>query len=498
MIEGGFGFGAGFCGGKEFDLDDVVGVLDVGVGAMSNGRQVVAGRDDRLRVEETGGELDVVAGRSHDDRQGRTVQLDLEGLFRGQPVVAAFTRLVGPPMDAHTGRGLHGGSLGGPGRRNKRAVRLSRRARWWRAGAIRCGVGLWIALGWVVAGAGCGARGGRAARLGRPPAVPTTELPARAVLEVGPFIDARTGADRDDASGRYRYRGRDYRGVGLDGLVPRDPAPVTEWVSAYAETAALFSVVRRRQRPAQATQAWTLSGRIRRLRGYVSEAADTGPPEALAEVWLQDVALSDPSGRVRLVQDVGWTEQRAVPAGTSPEAVLTEALQRGFDRYFSEFRRWRRWTVPSDSMPPVAGAEALARVLPEGFRLGPAKTQRPAGRCGRGRCEALRWSDPKSLFFHRALGPHRDGGLLWRCDAPWQVDPRADFPAEHLGRAADGAYWYDWSLGRTRWKGRRSLLRRVIGAPSEAGRAPVLRGPDDASCGVRQARDTLLHRPGGG
>ena len=71
------------------DVEDVVGVeaLVGRAGAVPRRDDVLRGRDDALRHEEPGRELDVVAGRPHGDGERPSADADLEGLLRGEDVL---------------------------------------------------------------------------------------------------------------------------------------------------------------------------------------------------------------------------------------------------------------------------------------------------------------------------------------------------------------------------------------------------------------------------
>jgi hypothetical protein len=74
--------------GREGDVEHVVGVEALGRGARTVARRevLVAGRDHALGDEEPRGEIEVVPGGAHGDREGSPAHADLEGLLDGQGV----------------------------------------------------------------------------------------------------------------------------------------------------------------------------------------------------------------------------------------------------------------------------------------------------------------------------------------------------------------------------------------------------------------------------
>jgi hypothetical protein len=321
-------------------------------------------------------------------------------------------------------------------------------------------------------------------------AVPSRASPAHPLrVAIVPLADARDAREAPDEDGLYLYNGLSYRGTDLGALAGDPMAQVTEVLARHLAQARVFAQVILVLTSEQAPEAdLVLTGKLRRLRGYV-EAAPPGkesgrPPEerqVLAEALLEDLELRPRQGGPRIRLDVGWSvvdTRRVAPDGVEPNpwVLASEALRVALDDLTREltaadlsgaFEVQERVQL---DLPPVATASAavfgrLPEAPPPGWRAVRTSTAaQPDGWRGQPGCAQVVLQAQQSLRFSRSLGPYRPEVSLWACPQALHLsfDARSDFPARLLGHA--GGRWYlSRAVGKTNWPDAEAQIAQHLG-----------------------------------
>ncbi len=318
-----------------------------------------------------------------------------------------------------------------------------------------------------------------------------------------PFDDARLPTEPPDADGRYVFRRREYLGTALENLAGRPVDRVTEVLARHLAKRRMFAqIVLVRDRSQAPDADLILSGKIRRLRGYVEAEPppkDSGrrPNErmVLAEVVLKDLILRAPDGRPVLHADAGWSifETRTVDPETDPPdpwAVMSEALRVAVADFVALVDgadlSGRFEARPEVTMaPPTATATAtspwadLGARAPYGWRATMESDGVPVGWDGARRCPQFSFRWRQTRRFNRTMGPYQPRVRLWACakEASYAMDRTVDFPAELLGDGP-GARYFLWALGETNWPRARQEVRAALGIVAPSSRYVFEVGPD--------------------
>jgi hypothetical protein len=308
-------------------------------------------------------------------------------------------------------------------------------------------------------------------------------------IAVLPFTDARTSDDGPDNAERFIYRGVELAHTDLGALQGSPLSRVTEIVGKHIARSRVFSQVILVESSDQAPEAdLLLSGRLRRMRGYVEAdkpPKESGRPEnerlVLAEVVLAGIELRDARDpeKVLFDADVGWSVEDKRLEGDhpiDPWGVLAEALYKAVSDLVQEI-----------SKADLSGAHVVrARVdldvgeggverafgdldsrAPEGWRFARTATaSEPTGwSASDARCVEARLEQKQTLRFHRLLGPYRPAVMIWACpsDLHLAYDSLEEFPARYIGDRADGSHYFAWAVGESNWPDAIEQIGRHLG-----------------------------------
>jgi hypothetical protein len=308
--------------------------------------------------------------------------------------------------------------------------------------------------------------------------VPSAATPIHAKrVAVLPFTDARTADDGPDDAERFVYQGVEYVHTELDDLKGSPLARITELVGRHLAASRAFAQVILVREKEQAPEAdLILTGRVRRMRGYVEAEPPnkkSGRPQderlVLAEVVLADIEVHDAKDDrgALLSADVGWSmhePRTAKPNVPDPWAVLSEALFHAVSDLVVELQAADlsgahivKDKVAFSAATSTATFGALAEHPPEGWRFVESSTAAaPLGwTAATAACTEARLEQRQTLRFHRVLGSYRPALTLWACPARIALSYNAleEFPARYLGERADGSRYFVRALGESNWPG---------------------------------------------
>jgi hypothetical protein len=295
-------------------------------------------------------------------------------------------------------------------------------------------------------------------------------------IAVLPFLDGRTRDEGPDDADRFVYQGVELEHTDLSDLRGSPLARVTELVGRHLAQSHVFRQVILVSSSEQAPEADLLmSGRVRRMRGYVEADApskDSGRPEnerlVLAEVVLGDIEVREARapGRLLFAADVGWSVQdrRTTGAGAiDPWSVLGEALHRTVQELIEGMEKadLSGGTLVKGRVELAIGEGGagpygdLDRAPPEGWRfVHTATASEPTGwNATDARCDEIHLEQSQTLKFHRILGPYRPTVRIWACpsDLVLEYDAMEEFPARYLGARGDGSNYFGWTVGESNW-----------------------------------------------
>ncbi|MCK6552819.1 hypothetical protein L6R52_43750 [Myxococcota bacterium] len=320
---------------------------------------------------------------------------------------------------------------------------------------------------------------------------PTPKHPRR--IAIVPFVDARTVDDGSDDAAGFDYQGHDFEHTRLDDLQGAPLDRVTEVVARHLAQARLFAQVILVRSIDQAPEAdLVLSGRLRRLRGYVEAKPpkpESGRPAnermVLAEVLLEDLEVRDAkTGVVVASIDAGGALYEARRHATDrpppdPWDVLGEVLFHAVSELAAELEAADlsgAVVVPARvalSLAPiepttVAPFGALGASPPEGWSATRTSTAaRPHGwKATTAGCLSLELEQKQTLRFHRVLGSYHPSAVLWACPTTigLVIDDHVELPAKYLGTKA-GLRYFLHKVGESSWPKAEEELRSYLGVP---------------------------------
>ena len=298
-----------------------------------------------------------------------------------------------------------------------------------------------------------------------------TPIHARSLVVV-PFVDAREGTDRDSDEPIFVYGGIAYRTTDLSHLQGTAERTLAELLARHLVKAGVFASVILVDRIEDAPEAdLVLAATIRRARGYAEaegRSAESKKPRdrrsVLAEVWLEDVTITERGGTHRALFDVdlGWSILEERIGEPDPWAILGEALatvgQQAVRLLASADLEGGYVVLPAVALGAATssgapGLDALATAAPPGWRV-TTSTASPGGwKRTAGECQSTVLRAAQTQRFHRVLGPYVPTVRVSWCglDARLEIDDRVEFPAVYLGKSKRGAHVFVEALGASNW-----------------------------------------------